>query len=50
MAVSRFLDSFVDWKNGNASKPNPLNMLLFGGPGTYYFCVISYPFYLVLTV
>jgi hypothetical protein len=33
MAVSRFLDAFVDWKNGNASKPKPLNMLLFGGPG-----------------
>ncbi len=46
MAVSRFLDSFVDWKNGNASKPKPLNMLLFGGPGAIYNCqcYINYPF------
>jgi hypothetical protein len=43
MAVSRFLDSFVDWKNGNASKPKPLSMLLFGGPGATYYCDISYP-------
>ena len=46
MAVSRFLDSFVDWKNGNASKPKPLNMLLFGGPGAIYNCqcYINCPF------
>jgi hypothetical protein len=33
MAVSHFLDAFVDWKNGNASKPASSHMLLFGGPG-----------------
>ena len=42
MAVSRFLDAFVDWKNGNASKPASLNMLLFGGPGAVYSCNMNY--------
>jgi hypothetical protein len=32
-AVSAFLDAFVDWKNGRKSKPKPLSILLFGGPG-----------------
>jgi hypothetical protein len=36
MAVSHFLDAFVDWKNGNASKPASSHMLLFGGPGAVY--------------
>jgi hypothetical protein len=31
--VSTFLDSFVDWKNGNSSPPPPLFMFIFGGPG-----------------
>ena len=35
-AVSQFLNSFVDWKNGNAPRPNPLNMLVFGGPGATF--------------
>ena len=32
-AVSNFLNAFVDWKNGNASPPKPLSLLIFGGPG-----------------
>jgi hypothetical protein len=32
-AVSDFLDTFTDWRNGRCPAPKPLSMLIFGGPG-----------------
>jgi hypothetical protein len=41
-SVAKFLDTFIDWKNGNTAKPKSLNLLIFGGPGcTNYFGIIK---------